>query len=194
MLILKQILSSFIIISAIYIISLNHPVYSVFALVFAFINASIYLLTLGFEFLGLLYITVYVGAILILFLFVLLSFDLSFLWYKKVPFNFNNIILLSLYYYLFIDSTAINLNVLSYLDTNYANYFYIVDSQFEDIRVFGNFLYTNLYLYTFLISIILLVVMIGVIIINLENNPYKLQQNYKSRKLCKVLQYNINNT
>ncbi len=193
MFIIKKILYFFIIISVVYIISSNNPVYSVFALVFTFINASIYFLILGFEFLGLLYITVYVGAILILFLFVILSFDLSYIVAKKQEFAFNNIniFLLTIWFYY----TLLELQDLFFLDVyttiNSVNYFYIVDSKLEDMRIFGNFLYNNLYLYTLLISLILLVVMIGVIIINLENSPYKLQESYKTRKLCNVLIYKV---
>jgi len=178
--------------SVIYIITSNNPVYSIFALVFTFINASIYFLMLGFEFLGLLYITVYVGAILILFLFVILSFDLSYISAKRQQFTFSNInvFLLTLWFYY----TLLELQDLFFLDfyttINSLNYFYIIDSKFEDIRIFGNFLYNNLYIYTLLISLILLIVMVGVIVINLENAPYRLQENYKVRKLCNVVNYN----
>ncbi|CED80060.1 nadh dehydrogenase subunit 6, partial [Phaffia rhodozyma] len=52
------------------------PVVSVFYLVCAFAAVSLYLLTLGIEFLGLAYIVVYCGAIALLFVFVVMLLDL----------------------------------------------------------------------------------------------------------------------
>ena len=59
------------IITAILVISKNNPVHSVFFLVLTFANASALLLLLGVEFIAIIFWIVYVGAIAILFIFVI---------------------------------------------------------------------------------------------------------------------------
>ena len=59
------------IITALLVISKNNPVHSVFFLVLTFGNASALLLLLGVEFLAIIFWIVYVGAIAILFIFVI---------------------------------------------------------------------------------------------------------------------------
>jgi len=59
------------------VITAKNPVVSVFYLVLTFINASILLLIQGVEFLSLLLIIVYVGAIAILFLFVVMMLNIK---------------------------------------------------------------------------------------------------------------------
>jgi len=168
----------------------------VFALVFSFFSACFFLLVLELEFLALLYITVYVGAILVLFLFITLSFNLKDLKYSKNNFYSKGfkIIYLNFVYNLFIESKLVYLCISTSSCNerlNFKNYFYFLESKVEDIQIFGSFLYTQLFLYLFIISLILLIVMIGVIIITIENNPYKPHVNYKSRKLNSILSYKI---
>jgi len=59
------------------VITAKNPIISVFNLVLTFINASILLLIQGVEFLSLLLIIVYVGAIAILFLFVVMMLNIK---------------------------------------------------------------------------------------------------------------------
>jgi NADH:ubiquinone oxidoreductase subunit 6 (subunit J) len=157
------------------------------------LSASIFLLTLELEFLGLIYIMVYVGAILVLFLFVVLSFNLKDLIYYPETLSLKKSYLLFLFIYLFIfqtNSIYVLIDGLNAFDfMHYKNYFYFLQFELQDIHVFGFYLYTQLIPYLVLVGLILLVVMIGIIIITLENNPYKLQQNYKSRSLKTLLVY-----
>lgn len=60
------------VISAIAVISCNNPIVSVLCLIALFINVSCYLLLLGLSFISLSYLLVYVGAVSILFLFILM--------------------------------------------------------------------------------------------------------------------------
>ncbi|ORE95847.1 NADH-quinone oxidoreductase subunit J [Acuticoccus yangtzensis] len=64
--------------SALMVISSRNPVHSVLFLILAFLNgAGIFMLT-GAEFLALILIVVYVGAVLVLFLFVVMMLDVDF--------------------------------------------------------------------------------------------------------------------
>ena len=58
-------------------ITTRSPISSVFWLVVAFVNAALLLLLLGIEFIPILFIIVYVGAIAILFLFVVMLLNIK---------------------------------------------------------------------------------------------------------------------
>jgi NADH-ubiquinone oxidoreductase chain 6 len=65
------------ILSGILVITATNPVISVLFLIALFVNIAGYLILLGISFIGLAYITVYVGAIAILFLFVIFLLDIK---------------------------------------------------------------------------------------------------------------------
>lgn len=65
------------VISSILVITSRNPVIAVIYLISVFINAACYLLMLGIGFIGLTYLLLYVGAITILFLFVIMSINIK---------------------------------------------------------------------------------------------------------------------
>lgn len=64
--------------SALMVISARNPVHSVLFLILAFFNAAGLFILLGAEFIGLILAIVYVGAVAVLFLFVVMMLDISF--------------------------------------------------------------------------------------------------------------------
>lgn len=70
--------SGVLIISALAVITARNPVHSVLFLILAFVNAAGLFLLMGAEFLGLILIVVYVGAVAVLFLFVVMLLDVDF--------------------------------------------------------------------------------------------------------------------
>ena len=64
--------------SAFMVISSRNPVHSVLFLILAFVNASGLFILLGAEFLAMILIVVYVGAVAVLFLFVVMMLDVDF--------------------------------------------------------------------------------------------------------------------
>ena len=64
--------------SAFMVISARNPVHSVLFLILTFINASGLLLLTGAEFLAMILLVVYVGAVAVLFLFVVMMLDIDF--------------------------------------------------------------------------------------------------------------------
>lgn len=64
------------VLSGILVITAKNPVISVLFLISVFINVAGYLVLMGVAYLGLVYIIVYVGAIAILFLFVIMMLNL----------------------------------------------------------------------------------------------------------------------
>src|SRR5947199_1083026 len=64
--------------SAALVIVSRNPVHSVLYLILAFVNASGLFILMGAEFLGMMLIVVYVGAVAVLFLFVIMMLDVDF--------------------------------------------------------------------------------------------------------------------
>jgi NADH-quinone oxidoreductase subunit J len=70
--------SAVIIASAVMVIAARNPVHSVLFLILAFVNAAGLFVMLGAEFLAMILIVVYVGAVAVLFLFVVMMLDVDF--------------------------------------------------------------------------------------------------------------------
>ena len=64
--------------SAVMVIAAKNPVHSVLFLILAFVNAAGLFVLLGAEFLAMILIVVYVGAVAVLFLFVVMMLDVDF--------------------------------------------------------------------------------------------------------------------
>lgn len=71
-----DIISLLSILSGIFVIITNNPIVSVLFLIALFLNISAYLILIGIHFLGLSYLLVYVGAVSILFLFVIMLINI----------------------------------------------------------------------------------------------------------------------
>lgn len=146
------------------ITSLN-PIHSVFWLVLVFLNTSALLILLGFNFIPLMLIVVYVGAIAILFLFVIMMLDI--LQLRRIE-SISNVIPLVL---------CIFINVLTQLLLYFKNYnlfinienlsLWQLDSN-SQINIIAKVMY-SFYSYPFIIiSLLLLVAMVGTIILVLD--------------------------
>ena len=66
------------IVAAVLVVSARNPVHSVLFLILAFFNAAALFVLLGAEFLAMVLIVVYVGAVAVLFLFVVMMLDIDF--------------------------------------------------------------------------------------------------------------------
>src|SRR6202142_117392 len=69
--------------SAVMVIVSRNPVHSVLFLILAFVNAAGLFMLMGAEFLGIILIVVYVGAVAVLFLFVVMMLDIDFTELKR---------------------------------------------------------------------------------------------------------------
>lgn len=74
---LFYIFSSFALVSAVMVIQARNPVHSVLFLILVFFNSAGLLLLLGLDFFALIFLVVYVGAIAVLFLFVVMMLSIS---------------------------------------------------------------------------------------------------------------------
>src|SRR4249920_122141 len=70
--------AAILLISATLVVSSRNPVHSVLFLILAFFNAAALFLIAGAEFLAMILVVVYVGAVAVLFLFVVMMLDIDF--------------------------------------------------------------------------------------------------------------------
>ena len=153
--------------SAIMAITSSNPIHSVVWLVGVFLFSAGMLITLKFEFLSLMIIIIYVGAITILFLFVIMMLDI--LQLRKIT-SINNIIPI-----IFI--VGVNIIIEAWWFFNY-NYFFnykniYVNWELEElnhISSLGCSLYSEYSYLLIIISLLLIIAMIGAIVLTLESN------------------------
>ncbi len=143
------------ILSAIYVISVRNPVHAVLFLIFTFVNSTVLFILLGAEFIAMILLIVYIGAVAVLFLFVVMMLDID---YIKLRQGFTKHLvlstILSVVFFLVISfiilNSALNIN-------NGINY------SMNNMKAIGDLLYTD-YMYAFHLSgILLLTAIVGTI-------------------------------
>ena len=159
--------SSITILSALMVISSKNPVHSVLFLILSFVNASGLFILLGAEFLAMILVVVYVGAVAVLFLFVVMMLDINFIKLREgflqyLPFGaLLGIVLIVELGILFLTKNFSEVNLVDYYEFPKIN-------NIENTKLLGSELYTK-YFYLFQISgLILLVAMIGSITLTLR--------------------------
>jgi len=192
-LLLFYLFSSFALISSIMVISLSNAVHSVLFLILVFCNVSGLLLLLGAEFLAFLLLIVYVGAIAVLFLFVIMMLNIKQNYTTKFISNLPLIILLCLLLIkIFWETVHSNFIFITTEDTYWISWI-IENSSRQNIQVIGNVLYTNFSLLFLSCGLILLVAMIGAIVltmnqrVNKKSQRIEIQLNRKPNKVIKFI-------
>ena len=159
--------------SAVMVVTSRNPVHSVLFLILAFVNAAGLFVLLGAEFLAMILIVVYVGAVAVLFLFVVMMLDVDFaelregfLSYLPVGALVGAILLAELL-----------LVVGGWVISPSAGGGAAVAQNVSNTQAIGIVLYTR-YVYFFEASgLILLVAMIGAIVMTLQHKPKVRRQN-----------------
>ena len=161
--------------SALMVIASRNPVHSVLFLILCFVNAAGLFMIAGAEFLALILIVVYVGAVAVLFLFVTMMLDVDFaslrtnmLQYAPIGVVIGVILLLEL---LLVGGSYV------ILPTTNAVAAVPIDQTIDNTRALGQLLYTR---YVFLFegaAAVLLVAMIGAIVLTLQHKPNIKRQN-----------------
>ena len=151
--------------SALAVVSVRNTVYSVMFLVFAFFNAAALFILLGAEFLAMLLIIVYVGAIAVLFLFVVMMLNVDRKEIKKeinrhLPILILAAIIVFCEIYLITKFSAIK----SYETTK----LFPTPLDIHNTKAIGNILYTDFILPFQLSGGILFVAMIGAIVLTMK--------------------------
>lgn len=159
------------------VISARNPVHSVLFLIFVFFNAAGLFLLLGAEFLAMVLVVVYVGAVAVLFLFVVMMLDINFVELRQ-----------GFLHYLPVGA-AIGLVLFIELATVFAGWHEAPGAkeliaaatpdmaEIANTQALGRIIYTK-YLYLFQASgMVLLVAMVGAIMLTLRKRPSTKRQN-----------------
>jgi len=185
------------ILSGILVITSKNPIISVLFLIAVFVNIACYLILLGINFIGLTYLIIYVGAIAILFLFVVIILNIKLVELneinenKTVPlaiilgglfliiiyqiFNklniFNNLFISLFDQINFFSNSSKEIYFSNFLETfnNFNNLWDNSFNYFDQISSIGLTLYTTYSLWFIIGSCILLLAIIGPIILCLKS-------------------------
>ena len=178
--------SSVAVLSALMVISAKNPVHSVLFLILSFVNASGLFVLLGAEFLAMILVVVYVGAVAVLFLFVVMMLDINYIKLREgflqyLPFGaLLGIVLVIELGILFLTDISSNINS-SKMPLEPRIY------DIENTKMIGEILYTK-YFYLFQIcGIILLVAMIGSITLTLRDKGGVKRQNIDNQNSVDAL-------
>src|SRR5271170_2778293 len=155
--------------SALMVVVSRNPVHSVFFLILAFFNAAALFVLLGAEFLAMILVIVYVGAVAVLFLFVVMMLDVDFSELKRgilrylplgAAVGLALVIELGLVGYFWAFPTASGSALASATPAHVTN-----------TAALGMILYTTYVYYFQIAGLVLLVAMIGAIVLTLRHRP-----------------------
>lgn len=195
-----SIISAISLLFAILVINSKNPIVSVLFLIGLFLSIASYLFCLGMHFLGMAYLLVYVGAVSILFLFILMLInvrvsELSNSTNNTLSLGFIISILLCVIIYEILPNSIISFNnIVQLIESINVNVVFYVTSvswdknlaEVSHITSIGNILYTVYSVLIILTAIILLLAMVGAIAITIKQktsevtNEYNLTNNLKS--------------
>jgi NADH-quinone oxidoreductase subunit J len=161
--------SAVIIASALMVISARNPVHSVLFLILAFFNAAALFVLLGAEFLAMILVVVYVGAVAVLFLFVVMMLDIDFVALRSGFMRYMPL------------GTVLGLVLFSEFLVALGAWTFASDAQsvraiplaegVSNTEALGRVLYTDYIFYFQTSGLVLLVAMIGAIVLTLRRRP-----------------------
>jgi len=163
--------------SAFMVIAARNPVHSVLFLILTFVNAAGLFLLTGAEFLAMILLVVYVGAVAVLFLFVVMMLDVDFAEMKRGALQYAPI------------GAVIGLILAAELVIVLGGYAFSPElagqvamptpalSERHNTAALGDILYTDFIYYFQIAGLVLLVAMIGAIVLTLRHKPGVKRQN-----------------
>ena len=160
--------------SAVMVISSRNPVHSVLFLILCFFNAAGLFILMGAEFLAMILIVVYVGAVAVLFLFVVMMLDVDFVELRQGMLNYlpvgatvGMIVLVELA--LVVGSWTID-------PASVSTHGAPAPSDVTNTEALGRILYTQYIYYFQAAGLVLLVAMVGAIVLTLQKRVHVKRQ------------------
>ena len=172
--------SSIAVFSAIMVIVSRNTVYSVFFLILVFVSISILFIMIGAEFLGMIMLIVYVGAVAVLFLFVVMMLNITEQITKRTSRKglINNISVGSIIGVIIFLELLVVVGGWKYKGTFVPLSATNLNLDISNTHALGNILYTD-YIHLFQISgMILLIAMIGAITLTFSRREGAKRQSY----------------
>lgn len=158
--------------SAVFVIGARNPVHSVMWLITAFFTSAGLLVLIGAEFLAMLLVVVYVGAVAVLFLFVVMMLDVDFVELKQGTLRYWPFALMVGVAFLG-EILLVTFATAGRTETNFDP----SPGAATNTEAIGAVMYTDYLLLFQLSGIILLVAMIGAIVLTLRGRPHVKRQN-----------------
>ncbi len=159
-------------VSALAVIMAKNPVHSVLWLILAFFSAAGLMVLIGAEFLAMLLVVVYVGAVAVLFLFVVMMLDVDFVELKQGTLRywpFAGLIGMAFIAEIALAGFA--------RESSARPEFNPAPGAQTNTEAIGQVMYTDYFLLFQLAGLILLVAMIGAIVLTLRHKPHVKRQN-----------------
>ena len=175
--------SSIVVFSAVMVTISRNTVYSVFFLILVFISVSILFIMIGAEFLGMIMLIVYVGAVAVLFLFVVMMLNITEQTIKKSTRKgiINNVSVGLIVGIIIFLELLVAIGGWKYKDSFIPLSKTNLNLDLSNTHALGNVLYTD-YIHLFQISgMILLVAMIGAISLTFSKRENIKKQSYFSQ-------------
>ena len=175
--------SSFALTSGVMVIQAKNPVHSVLFLILVFFNSAGLLIMLGLDFFAMIFLVVYVGAIAVLFLFVVMMLNIKLAEINEKRLRYLPIggllgILFLLECFVIVDNDFISLlapqeSTASTVFTQWAT----IRESCNNISALGGIIYTYYFYFFCMAGLILLVAMIGAIVLTMHKGvTHKRQQ------------------
>jgi len=158
------------VVSGLLVVTAKNPVHSVLFLILAFFSSAGLFVLLGAEFLAMLLVVVYVGAVAVLFLFVVMMLDVDFVGLREGFARYMPIAVI-VAGILLIEMILITSAVVTGGAGATATAVQVATPETSNIEAIGRVLYTD-YVYFFQAAgIVLLIAMIGAIVLTLRHKP-----------------------
>ncbi len=164
--------STILLLSALAVVSVRNTVYGVLFLILAFVNAACLFILSGSEYLAMLLIVVYVGAIAVLFLFVVMMLNVDESVDSKASRKRPLLIMISAV----LASEIFIISKFSSVKFYEKAKLYPIDEKVSNVGAIGNILYTDFILPFQLAGIILFVAMIGAIVLTIKDSDRLLKK------------------
>lgn len=153
--------SFFLLISSILVVFCQNSIRSILSLVLVFINVAALFIMIGAEFMSMILIIVYVGAVVILFLFIIMMIDINSL-FRLQDLEFKDGLIsvflsVMLFSNLFVVFSIIDIGVID------------INSVLLDVHTLSNILYSKYIIHFELFGLLLLLTMIAVVSLNIKD-------------------------
>ncbi len=172
--------STIVVFSAVMVTISKNTVYSVFFLILVFVSVSILFIMIGAEFLGMIMLIVYVGAVAVLFIFVVMMLNITEQITKRTSRKglINNISVSSVIGVIIFLELLVVIGGWKYKDTFVPLFSANINMNISNTHALGNILYTD-HIHLFQIAgMILLVAMIGAITLTFSKRDNIKRQSY----------------
>lgn len=183
---LSQTLEILMILSSISVFTLRNPVHSIFSLIFTFVLSVVYITLLGGEYIGLMVMIIYVGALAIIFLFVVMLLEI-----KSISVSLAGTYPLAGILSFILSSQLImilNLDDNPYLTT--GEYIQLIEwlRISTPVMKMGEVIYVSETWYIITASLILLIAMIGAIVLTFRNKGKRSEDIYQQGMVRSIKQ------